>query len=83
VRSAARDALQAHLAHNGVETLIHYPIPLHEQPPLAPYAPGPCQESRRAGRELLSLPNHPRLTDADATRVAGAVAAFERGRVRA
>jgi dTDP-3-amino-3,4,6-trideoxy-alpha-D-glucose transaminase len=83
VRSAARGALQAHLAHNGVETLIHYPIPLHEQPALAPYAPSPCQEAARAGRELLSLPNHPQLTDADATRVAGAVGAFDRGRVPA
>ncbi len=83
VRSTARDALQAHLAAHGVETLIHYPVPLHEQPALARYASHPCQEAARAGRELLSLPNHPRLADADAARVAEAVGAFERGRVPA
>jgi dTDP-4-amino-4,6-dideoxygalactose transaminase len=81
IRSAARDALQAHLARAGVETLIHYPVPLHEQPALSTFATVACPEAARAGRELLSLPIHPRLTDADATRVVEAVGTFQRGRV--
>ena len=83
VRSAARDALQAHLSAAGVETLVHYPVPLQDQPALAAYAPAPCPEAARAARELLSLPLHPRLADSDAARVADAVAAFQRGRVPA
>lgn len=83
VRSGSRDALQAHLAAAGVETLVHYPVPLQEQPALSAYAPGGCAEAARAGRELLSLPIHPRVTDADAARVADAVSAFQRGRVLA
>jgi perosamine synthetase len=66
-----------------VETLVHYPVPLQEQPALSVYAPAGCPEAARAGRELLSLPIHPRVTDADAARVADAVSAFQRGRVLA
>jgi dTDP-3-amino-3,4,6-trideoxy-alpha-D-glucose transaminase len=83
VLSEARDALQAHLSAAGIDTLIHYPVPLHEQPALAAYARDACPVAARAGRELLSLPIHPRLTDDEATRVAASVGAFQRGRVLA
>ena len=81
VRTPGRDALRAHLAAAGVETLIHYPVPLDLQPAFAPYAPPPCREARRAADELLSLPLHPRLSAADVAHVAESVGAFERGRV--
>jgi dTDP-4-amino-4,6-dideoxygalactose transaminase len=79
VRSAARDALQASLAAAGIETLIHYPLPLSRQPAFA-HASAPaityaCPVADRATRELLSLPLHPRLTDAAAERVAALVLA--------
>ncbi|MDI6739021.1 MAG: DegT/DnrJ/EryC1/StrS family aminotransferase, partial [Candidatus Edwardsbacteria bacterium] len=32
VRTAARDALREHLRHRGVQTLVHYPQPVHLQP---------------------------------------------------
>ncbi len=83
IRSASRDALRTHLAGAGVDTLVHYPVPLHEQPALSEYATAACPEAARAGRELLSLPLHPRLTDADATHIAEAVGTFQRGRVPA
>jgi len=31
IRHRERDALQQHLLHLGIETLIHYPIPAHKQ----------------------------------------------------
>lgn len=80
VRSANRDALQAHLASAGVETLVHYPVPLPRQRAFATSAAQPCDRADRAARELLSLPLNPRLVDADIARVAGAVAEFEKGR---
>lgn len=77
VRCAARDALQAHLAASGVQTMVHYPIPPHRQ---EAYRGGelagdwPVTDAIHA--EVLSLPMGPHLTDAEAERVAEAVNAF-------
>ena len=81
VRSANRDALQQHLRAAGIETLIHYPVPLTTQPAFRSEAPADCPVAARAAGELLSLPLHPRLTAAEAGRVAAAAGAFEKGRV--
>jgi dTDP-4-amino-4,6-dideoxygalactose transaminase len=83
VRTPQRDAMQQHLRAAGIETLIHYPIALHQQPAFAALDPAPCPAAERATRELLSLPLHPRLDDADVKAVADAARAFERGRVLA
>ena len=50
VRTPARDALQAHLAANGIETLIHYPVPIPRQPALASAMPADCPVAARAVR---------------------------------
>jgi dTDP-4-amino-4,6-dideoxygalactose transaminase len=78
VRSAGRDELRQHLRAAGVETLIHYPLPLPRQPAFAVSVETPVAD--RAANELLSLPLYPRLRDADVARVAGAVAEFQKGR---
>jgi dTDP-3-amino-3,4,6-trideoxy-alpha-D-glucose transaminase len=78
IRSSSRDPLRAHLLDAGIETLIHYPMPLHEQPVLVEYGARECPVAARVTRELLSLPLRPQLTDADISRVADEVAAFER-----
>jgi dTDP-3-amino-3,4,6-trideoxy-alpha-D-glucose transaminase len=83
VRSARREGLQAALAAAGIETLIHYPVPLSEQPAFAPYRPADCPVAARAARELLSLPLNPHLRDEDVARVAAAVTDFEKGHVLA
>jgi dTDP-3-amino-3,4,6-trideoxy-alpha-D-glucose transaminase len=83
VRSAERDALQAHLRASAIETLIHYPMSLPDQPAFAGIARGECPVAARAAREILSLPIHPRLTDADVTRVSAAIGAFQKGRILA
>jgi dTDP-4-amino-4,6-dideoxygalactose transaminase len=83
VRTGERDALQQHLRDAGVDTLIHYPVPLPEQPAFASFEPEDCPVAARAVRELLSLPLHPRLDEAAVAYVANAVAAFQKGRVPA
>ena len=91
VRSAARDALQAHLRASGVETLIHYPVPLPQQPAFASLVPSERSESRgqkcpvaaHAAREIVSLPLHPRLTDSDVERICSAVETFQKGHMLA
>lgn len=80
VRSANRDVLQAHLKHEEIETLIHYPVPLPRQRVFAGRTAADIPVADRAAREILSLPLHPRLPEDEVRRVASAVAAFEKGR---
>jgi dTDP-4-amino-4,6-dideoxygalactose transaminase len=75
VRHSRRDHLRAALDAAGVDTLIHYPVPLHQQPALALTNPDPCPVAEAAAAELLSLPLHPRLTDSECYRVVAAVSA--------
>jgi dTDP-4-amino-4,6-dideoxygalactose transaminase len=79
VRTSEREALQQHLHASGVETLIHYPVPLPRQPVFASLARGECPVAAGAARDILSLPLHPRLTDADVERISSAVNAFQKG----
>lgn len=76
---AERDALQAHLASAGIDTMVHYPMALTRQPAFAAFAAHDCSVAVDAGAELLSLPLFPRLTDADIVRVADEIAAFAKG----
>ncbi|HUR20910.1 MAG TPA: DegT/DnrJ/EryC1/StrS family aminotransferase [Vicinamibacterales bacterium] len=76
VRSAHRDALQAHLLGQGVETLIHFPIPIPKQPAMAGLAASSCPIADQVCDEVFSLPLHPALTDSDVDRVVAAVHQF-------
>jgi dTDP-4-amino-4,6-dideoxygalactose transaminase len=83
VRSALRDGLQAHLRAAGVETLVHYPVPLPEQEAFSGLAPAACPAAARLAREVLSLPLHPGLGDGDVARVCDAAGTFQKGRMLA
>jgi dTDP-3-amino-3,4,6-trideoxy-alpha-D-glucose transaminase len=79
VRSAARNELQSHLWARGIETLIHYPVPIPRQPALAAVAPAECcPVAHRVCEEILSLPLYPALGEDVVRDVAAAVSAFER-----
>jgi len=69
----ARSALQTSLASRGIETLIHYPVPIPRQPALAAVEPHECPAATRACAEVLSLPLHPGLSDAEVDMVAASV----------
>jgi dTDP-3-amino-3,4,6-trideoxy-alpha-D-glucose transaminase len=76
VRAPDRYRLQADLDAKGIATLIHYPIPIHRQPPFADLAAGRSLENAEALCEsVLSLPLYPGLTDEQVEAVASAVAA--------
>jgi dTDP-4-amino-4,6-dideoxygalactose transaminase len=77
VRHRARRELQAHLAARGIETLIHYPVPIPRQQALAALDPADCPIASRVCGEILSLPLHPALTGDDIDEIAAAVHAFE------
>jgi dTDP-3-amino-3,4,6-trideoxy-alpha-D-glucose transaminase len=74
VLSSARDRLQAHLTQCGVETLIHYPLPINRQPALAAAEPAECPIAAAVCDEVLSLPLHASLATSAVDRVAAAVA---------
>lgn len=65
IRAKARDSLQKWLAENGVETMIHYPGPLHLQPAFSDlgYEAGALPHTERRVGEILSLPSYPELQD--------------------
>lgn len=71
----SRDRLRQDLLEDGVETGVHYPIPLHRQPCYAAMGlqEGSFPESEAAAREVLSLPLHPMLSPADVERVCQAL----------
>jgi dTDP-4-amino-4,6-dideoxygalactose transaminase len=77
IRTPERDALQAHLAASGVETLIHYPVAIPRQPALAAQNPAECPVAVRMCGEILSVPLHPALRDEEADEIAAAVHAFQ------
>jgi dTDP-4-amino-4,6-dideoxygalactose transaminase len=78
VANGRRDALKRALAERGVETAIHYPKPLHQQPALARFrrAEQSLPIAERAATEVLSLPLYPELGDERASRVIAAVREF-------
>lgn len=80
VRTSGRRELQASLAASGVETLVHYPVPIPRQPALAGANAGDCPIASRVCDEVLSLPLHPALSDADVEYVASTVAGLAKKR---
>jgi dTDP-4-amino-4,6-dideoxygalactose transaminase len=70
VRSASRDSVQAHLRAAGVETLIHYPVPIPRQAAVASLDPADCPVADLVAAEVFSLPLYPALPDDAVARVA-------------
>jgi len=76
VLSTDRSALQAHLRSRGVETLIHYPVPISRQPALASESPAACPVADRVAAEVLSLPLRPGLSIHSVVTIAAALHEF-------
>jgi dTDP-3-amino-3,4,6-trideoxy-alpha-D-glucose transaminase len=76
VLSESRTALQGHLGARGIETLIHYPIPVPRQPAVASEQPAHCPVADRVAAEVLSLPLNPGMTPQAIEEVAAALHAF-------
>jgi dTDP-4-amino-4,6-dideoxygalactose transaminase len=72
VRLQRRDECRARLTEAGVQTGVHYPIPVHLQPAHADlgYARGDFPVSEAVADEILSLPMFPELTESQVAAVA-------------
>ena len=60
-------------AARGIETLIHYPLPLTAQKVFASCSPARCPVAERVCGEVCSLPLHAALADDDVDAVVAAV----------
>ena len=69
IRSPQRDALQRYLEENGVQTLIHYPIPPHKQQAYSDWNELSYPISEKIHSEVLSLPIGPTLSFDDVDKV--------------
>lgn len=77
VLTKQRDALQPYLMQNGVQTLIHYPIPPHRQRCYVGVWQGvELPVTERISAEELSLPISPVMTDDEVNEVIRLVNAF-------
>ena len=63
VRTAERQKLQSFLADRDVQTMIHYPIPSHQQKAYAGQLPQNFAVTEAISSELLSLPISPTMSD--------------------
>ena len=78
VPDGRRDALMAHLKDNGIGFGVYYPVPIHQQTYYVNEL-GYDQrlpEAERAAAEVLSLPVHPALTEADREKIVATINAF-------
>jgi dTDP-4-amino-4,6-dideoxygalactose transaminase len=75
LRSDDRDALQAALTTEGIQTGVHYSVPVHLQPAYADlgYGAGTFPRAEAAAKQVLSLPLYPELSNESVTEVATVV----------
>lgn len=78
IQTPLRDKLQKALLKAGVETKIHYPIPIHLQKAAAylGYKKGDFPECERQAQMILSLPIYPELTKSDIRFTASTIKTF-------
>jgi dTDP-4-amino-4,6-dideoxygalactose transaminase len=75
VSSPQRNELAAHLARRGIETQLHYPVPVHLQDAYRAEGriAGSLEVTERLASEVLSLPIYPGLDEAGVRYVCEAV----------
>ncbi len=67
VRTPSPDSLEKYLDDHGIQTLVHYPVPVHLQPAYRglEQGEGSCPVAEAAAKSIVSLPLHPAMTDDD------------------
>lgn len=78
IKTKNRDRLQEHLIARGVQSLIHYPIPIHKQDAVPSIKRDACGliKSEEFAKSCISLPCHPNIQESDVEAVIEAVNAF-------
>ena len=78
VKTDKRDKLKEHLEKYGIQTGIHYPIPLHLQPAFSylGYKKGNFPVAEMLAEKILSIPLYPELKDEEINKIIEAVKSF-------
>jgi dTDP-4-amino-4,6-dideoxygalactose transaminase len=76
IRTQQRDALQQYLTEQGVQTLIHYPIPPHHQKAYQSWSNQSYPLTEAIHQEVISLPISPMMSEEDVQTVITAVNGF-------
>ena len=78
IRTSKRDALKEYLAEQGIQAMIHYPVPVHQQSGFRGLVRlgGLLTETESAVKEILSLPLYPQLQQAELLTTAKAIKEF-------
>ncbi len=63
IQAENRDKLISFLSENGVQTLIHYPVPVHKQNCYKEYRTASLPKTKKYSKNILSLPIHPFITE--------------------
>jgi dTDP-4-amino-4,6-dideoxygalactose transaminase len=84
IRTSDRDGLSKALNGKGIQTGLHYPVPLHQQECYRSwsYPVGSLPVTERVASEILSLPMYPGLTIEQQQRVATEIEQFTQVTVR-
>lgn len=79
IRSKKRNELQKHLTDKGIQTNIHYPVPIHLQKAYRELkiAKGSLPVTERYASQILSIPLFPELKDEEARYVADTILKWE------
>jgi dTDP-4-amino-4,6-dideoxygalactose transaminase len=72
-----RDDLRTHLRDNGIETLIHFPYLLHEQPQFTNSRQMPLPVAEKIRQTILSLPLNPWMSTDEVSYVIDVIGKFE------
>ncbi len=80
IQARQRDRLRTYLNENGIEVLVHYPVPIHLQPAARSlgYTADDFPQTMRAANSILSLPLYPGLSDDQQDRVIELIAKYYR-----
>jgi dTDP-4-amino-4,6-dideoxygalactose transaminase len=78
IESTRREELRAYLAKNGIESGVHYPIPLHLQPAYRylNYRPGSFPFAEDISTKIVSLPLYPEMGDERVRKVCSTIRKF-------
>ena len=78
VQTSNRDQLKKYLIKKGIETAIHYPIPIHLQPSAKKigHKEGDFIKTEQQSKRILTLPIHQYLKESDIFKISQTVNNF-------